>query len=131
MPASEGLSSYFKKLDRTQKMHFLMDLNMASKQTVLQDEYEESRKELFQEFFSPKNDQGELDTAELGQRLGELCIYKARLEEAFGEEVQKQFHALTDEQTEGLSADEKMAVAVQKAANESVVGLKIKIVNNF
>ena len=35
-------------------MHFLMDLNMASKQTVLQDEYEESRKELFQEFFSPK-----------------------------------------------------------------------------
>ena len=131
MPASEGLSSYFKKLDRTQKMHFLMDLNMASKQTVLQDEYEESRKELFQEYFSPKNNQGELDTAELGQRLGELCIYKARLEEAFGEEVQKQFHALTDEQTEGLSADEKMAVAVQKAANESVVGLKIKIVNNF
>ena len=129
MPKNTAYSTYYEKLDRTQKLEFLFNYVLCDGQMKLDDERKEELAGLTKDYFMPKDAKGELDISEMQSRLGELLLQRSLLEEQFGLEVQKLMQ--DKEAMKDVPENEREAAAILKATKESVAGMQLNYINRF
>jgi hypothetical protein len=139
MPKNTALSTHYRRLNRTEKLQFLLDFQFMDDQIMLDDEFKESVEEITKGYFVPKDEKGQPIVSEMSARLGELLKKKSELEEQFGKEVQKIMSDMSKADAKDpakknwdkISEKDREYAAIVKAAKETVVGKQLTIVNNL
>ena len=132
MPKNTALNTHYRRLNRSEKLQFLLDFNYMNAQIYMEDEKREEFEEITKDYFVPKDEKGQLVVSETSARLGELLKKKSELEEQFGREVQKIMAQMpNDEKGKKIPENEREAAAIFKASRETLAGYRLSLVNRF
>ncbi len=80
-----GLKEYFSTLSRKDKVQFLLEMDLVDNQVMVEADVQKAHKEMAKEFFAPKDAKGNIDVAEMQNRIGLFIMARAEQAEKLGQ----------------------------------------------
>ena len=116
MAQTEAIKAYYTTLSRREKVRFLVGFTMHAGQVTLSDDMEQCRKELIQDFFSPKDETGKPDMVEMDRRLSAYVYETARQTMQLGKVIEAEEKKLPAE----ITGEQRRIAAATRAEELSL-----------
>ena len=113
MTTSEQIKAYVSTLSRRERIQFMLDMQFVDAQVGLDQDLQQTYKELITDFFTPRDSAGNIDAGELKNRIGEYLMIRAGQAAAVGDKMEPEINKAP----EGLTPAQKSAGAGARISN--------------